>query len=450
MSVGRFKTLSRFALVGLIGGGSAACSSDTMRFGDPFSNPFASNAKSPDATTGSLPNASASPKLGRAGSVQAQPLGAPQPAFRSAALAQPTEVSKSVSPPTGATAGWTAQGGTSVTVGAGDTLALISNRYGVPPAAILSSNGLSNASQVSSGRQIVIPVYNAAGAQGSAPRVAAAPAVVSPAADRTKLRFVEGPKAAPAKAEDAKKHVRPGQAVAKREPGKPVAEVAETGKKHVRPGQATAKRDESNAVAQRHAEPAKVAKLEPVKAAKGEVSKPVKVETPKVAKAEPAKTEPVQKVAALVAPAAKAPEPAKAAPVKEPEQTASVAQAPADAFRWPARGRVISGYGTSGNEGINIAVPEGTPVKAAEEGTVAYAGSDVKGYGNLVLVRHTNGYVSAYAHNGEVSVRPGEKVKRGQVIAKSGQTGNVTSPQLHFELRKGASPVDPMPHLASN
>ena len=138
------------------------------------------------------------------------------------------------------------------------------------------------------------------------------------------------------------------------------------------------------------------------------------------------------------------------APKAEPASTGSVAAAAEQSFRWPAKGRVISGYGTSGNEGINISVPEGTAVKAAEDGTVAYAGSDVKGYGKLVLVRHSNGYVSAYAHNGELDVRPGEKVKRGQTIAKSGASGNVTSPQLHFEIRKGATPVDPMPHLASN
>ena len=121
---------------------------------------------------------------------------------------------------------------------------------------------------------------------------------------------------------------------------------------------------------------------------------------------------------------------------------------PAGDFRWPARGRVIAGFGANGgNEGINIAVPEGTPVKATEAGTVTYAGSEVKGYGNLVLIRHDNGYVSAYAHNGALSVKRGETVKRGQVIATSGQTGNVTSPQLHFEIRKGATPVDPMKHL---
>ena len=78
---------------------------------------------------------------------------------------------------------------------------------------------------------------------------------------------------------------------------------------------------------------------------------------------------------------------------------------------------------------------------------VAYAGSELKGYGNLVLIRHPNGYVSAYAHNGELKVKRGDTVKRGQVVANSGQTGNVSSPQLHFELRKGKEPVDPTRHL---
>ncbi|WP_230531994.1 M23 family metallopeptidase [Microvirga roseola] len=169
------------------------------------------------------------------------------------------------------------------------------------------------------------------------------------------------------------------------------------------------------------------------------------VEQPKVA-ALPQPEPPKPAVAAQPVPLAPAPQPAVAKqPVQEPEQTASV---PAGDFRWPARGRVIAGFGANGgNEGINIAVPEGTPVKAAEAGTVTYAGSEVKGYGNLILIRHENGYVSAYAHNASLNVKRGDQVKRGQVIATSGQTGNVTSPQLHFEIRKGATPVDPLRHL---
>ena len=99
------------------------------------------------------------------------------------------------------------------------------------------------------------------------------------------------------------------------------------------------------------------------------------------------------------------------------------------------------------NDGINVAVPEGTPIKAAEDGVVAYAGNELKGYGNLVLVRHANGFVTAYAHASEMMVKRGETVKRGQVIAKAGQTGNVTAPQLHFEIRKGSTPVDPTQYL---
>ncbi|MBN8958070.1 MAG: M23 family metallopeptidase, partial [Rhizobiales bacterium] len=94
-----------------------------------------------------------------------------------------------------------------------------------------------------------------------------------------------------------------------------------------------------------------------------------------------------------------------------------------------------------------LAVPEGTSVKAAEDGVVAYAGNELKGYGNLVLVRHSNGYVTAYAHASSLKVKRGDKVKRGQIIALAGQTGSVSSPQLHFEIRKGSSPVDPMPFL---
>jgi murein DD-endopeptidase MepM/ murein hydrolase activator NlpD len=180
---------------------------------------------------------------------------------------------------------------------------------------------------------------------------------------------------------------------------------------------------------------------------------PVAQPAPQVAQAQkPAKApEPIKAAAVVPAKPAQA-EPARpAASAKEPEATGALPSSPSSAeFRWPARGRVISGFGGSGsNEGINIAVPEGTPVKAAEAGTVAYAGSEVKGYGNLVLIRHENGFVSAYAHNGEIEVKRGQKVTRGQVVAKSGQTGNVTSPQLHFEIRKGSTPVDPMPHLAN-
>jgi murein DD-endopeptidase MepM/ murein hydrolase activator NlpD len=136
------------------------------------------------------------------------------------------------------------------------------------------------------------------------------------------------------------------------------------------------------------------------------------------------------------------------APAAEPKKTAMASETANPEFRWPARGRIIQGFKPGGNDGINIAVPEGTSVKAAESGVVAYAGNELKGYGNLILIRHPNGFVSAYANNGDIEVKRGETVKRGQTIAKSGQSGNVASPQLHFELRKGSKPVDPTQYLA--
>jgi murein DD-endopeptidase MepM/ murein hydrolase activator NlpD len=150
--------------------------------------------------------------------------------------------------------------------------------------------------------------------------------------------------------------------------------------------------------------------------------------------------------ARMVSPATEAP---KASASATSDLTGSV-----PSFRWPVRGRVIAGFGTkvngTPNDGINLAVPEGTSVKAAEDGVVAYAGNELKGYGNLVLVRHPNGYVTAYAHASEVMVKRGDQVKRGQILARAGQTGNVTSPQLHFEIRKGSTPIDPTQHLNGN
>jgi murein DD-endopeptidase MepM/ murein hydrolase activator NlpD len=166
--------------------------------------------------------------------------------------------------------------------------------------------------------------------------------------------------------------------------------------------------------------------------------------------AQPPRTAPVTKVASAA--------PTQVANVakEEPRTTEAVVKTaePSGAmpsFRWPVRGRVITGFGNkpngTQNDGINLAVPEGTPIKAADDGVVAYAGNELKGYGNLVLIRHSNGFVSAYAHASELMVKRGDTIKRGQVIAHAGQTGNVTSPQLHFEIRKGSTPVDPTQYL---
>lgn len=122
-----------------------------------------------------------------------------------------------------------------------------------------------------------------------------------------------------------------------------------------------------------------------------------------------------------------------------------------NSFRWPVKGKIISEFGTkpngSHNDGINVAVPQGTSVKAAENGVVAYAGSELKGYGKLILIRHANNWVSAYAHNDDIMVKRGDKVRRGQIISKAGSSGSVSQPQVHFELRKGSRPVDPTKYM---
>jgi|GEM_PF-154072 len=133
------------------------------------------------------------------------------------------------------------------------------------------------------------------------------------------------------------------------------------------------------------------------------------------------------------------------------EETVDSKAAAESKLRWPVKGRIIAGFGPQAdgtqNDGINVAVPLGTEVLAAEAGVVAYAGNEVRGYGNLVLVRHDNGWVTAYAHNDQLLVQRGDRVRRGQVLAKAGKTGNVDQPQLHFELRQGPKPVDPLPHM---
>lgn len=120
-----------------------------------------------------------------------------------------------------------------------------------------------------------------------------------------------------------------------------------------------------------------------------------------------------------------------------------------DKFRWPVSGRVISDFASSKSTGINIEAPEGAAIRAAENGQVIYVGNGVEGYGNLILIRHPNGFVSAYAHLKDTKVEKGAVVNRGDQIGSAGMTGSVSRPQLHFELRKGATPVDPVPLLAS-
>ncbi len=120
---------------------------------------------------------------------------------------------------------------------------------------------------------------------------------------------------------------------------------------------------------------------------------------------------------------------------------------------WPVDGKVISPYGSNRrgvvNDGINIAVPQGTPVRAAATGIVIYKGNLVPGFGKLILVQHDRDHVTAYGHLSRYEVNEGERVIGGQTIGRSGSTGNVDAPQLHFEVRRGVKPVNPMPYLGA-
>ena len=443
------QSVARLLLVTGLAGGLAACSSDTMRFGDnPFSNPFASSDAKDTSSTASIQKpgsamaapstavtSQALPPVGQVSSSSLPPVSA-APAVRTAAVA-PSAI-PAVTPPLGTAKGWTSQGGSNVSVGQGETIKSLANRYGVPEQAIRAANGLAATAQPAPGSQLVIPVYNAADAANSAAApvkaaVASAPAKATAAATKTastavgqgRMQLVKGAEPAATAAAKAAAVAKPATQVAKVEPTKLAATKIE-------PVKAEAKTAATAAVAAA-AVPVTKKGTEAAKAAD------TAVKTAKVEAAEPAKA------------AAKA----AAAPAAE-ETTASIAasaKSSATEFRWPAKGRVISGFGSKGgasNDGINISLPEGTPVKAAEGGVVAYAGNELKGYGNLVLIRHPDGWVSAYAHNGDIKVKRGDTVARGQTVAVSGQSGNVSSPQLHFELRKGSTPVDPMPHLSAN
>ena len=130
---------------------------------------------------------------------------------------------------------------------------------------------------------------------------------------------------------------------------------------------------------------------------------------------------------------------------------APIANAPN--FAWPVSGRVVSDFGATNNggknDGINIATALGAPIHASASGTVTYAGDELKGYGNLVLVKHSGGFTTAYAHADRMVVQKGDPVTRGQIIGYSGQTGDVSSPQLHFEIRSNTQPVNPRSYLSN-
>lgn len=195
---------------------------------------------------------------------------------------------------------------------------------------------------------------------------------------------------------------------------------------------------------------------QPVQPAPAVSSVPVPVPAPPGAPEVVAVSPNAAPAAALPAvPASAAAVPPVAAPISTPTQAAALPPTPlpeppaksGHGFIWPVKGEVLLEYGTTGhgqhNDGINIAAPRGTPVLAAESGVVAYAGNELRGFGNLLLIKHEGGWMTAYAHNDTLLVKRGDVVKRGQKIAKVGDSGGVSQPQLHFEIRQGTRAIDP-------
>ena len=407
----RSRVWLRVAIPALLGIAAAGCS-DSARFD---SNPYASNRRSPpQETTGSISSRPASsrvesqalPAPSRPATVAvnsgvatgAQGLGAYRPAGSDVTGSVPVHRAPA---PTGH---WTWDGGSPVTVAYGETVESIARKYGVPASAILETNGFRDGASLRPGQRVVIPRYvsasaaNAPAPQMSAPRIAENVHIVEPGESLLGI---------------AHKHGVTLVALARANNIQPYAKIS-IGDRLTIPG--------GRHVAERQ------------------------TPTPQVAQP---RTVAAEKVASA---------PAQSARVATPEhQTDEAVSKTAEAagslpsFRWPVKGRIIAAFGPRPNgvpnDGINLAVPEGTPIKAADDGVVAYAGNELKGYGNLVLIRHANGYVSAYANASQLLVKRGDTIKRGQVIAHAGQTGNVTSPQLHFEIRKGSTPVDPIKYL---
>jgi murein DD-endopeptidase MepM/ murein hydrolase activator NlpD len=423
------RRVPQVAVLAMMSIGFAGCSADmsTRLSQDSFSNPFASQREA----TASVPSASIErrelPQYARPqGQSSAPPIAAPQSYPTAGASGggrgvtsyvppgRPIETTGSAAPRSVAAIHGSGQGGTTIIVGTSDTLDTLSRRYNVSPAAILQANGYKGPRTLSPGQQLIIPRQTAAAAAPASKAVAttsAAPSVhvvnhgdtLLSIAHRNHVSVVEL-----AKANRLEPSAKLKLGMKLTVPGAKTAEVAPAAQPPAGAQPATASAPPTTKIAAVTGDPQQKARLAQATTTPAELS----AETP----------------------------------VKASEATGAL-----PTFRWPVRGKVITSYGakTNGkaNDGINLAVPEGTPVKAAEDGVVAYSGNELKGYGNLVLVRHTNGYVTAYAHASELLVKRGDTIKRGQIIAKSGQSGEVGSPQLHFEIRKGSSPVDPLQFL---
>jgi murein DD-endopeptidase MepM/ murein hydrolase activator NlpD len=339
----------------------------------------------------------------------------PSPRYTRTASLEPASV-----PPPALAAKYSA----SYTVQPGDSLYGLSHRYNVPMSELKQANGIIDVRKVRPGTVLKVP-----GAAGNATFAAnnEPPRAEPPARNE-----------APAATEPAAPEQRP---------------IASTTQPTLLNGSSTPEGRRVASLEEGRSQENRATDASPARA----VVPPLQPQPSDEAKSEAPNASPTQAVS--VDPPKNEPAPAAAPPAASPTppvkvaavQPAQVAVSNGLKLRWPVKGRVIGEFGQRSdgthNDGINLAVPLGSEVHAAEGGVVAYAGSELKGYGNLILIRHDNGWVTAYAHNDEMMVKRGDKVHRGQVIAKAGKTGTVDQPQLHFELRQGAKPVDPTPYM---
>ena len=359
--------------------------------------------------------------------------------------------------------GWSSAGGTAIKVGQGETLYNMSKRYGVPVSAIRSVNSMSSSANLQAGQNIIIPNYvftktSGVSAPDNDPGTRAARASTgyfgeaSPADAivPTKRPAYYAAVSATGEVDESKKqryipktHVSPP--VEQRTPDYSVVtgsvQSTSAGTYKVQSG------DSLSRIASRNG--TTVTALQTANNISGaniRVGQTLKIPTG----VEPVKTASVQKqtLPANVDPIVTG----SLKPNTIDKDTLAPARTGISDFRWPVKGRVVSSFGDSGtngsNEGIDISVPEGTAVHAAENGVVIYVGDEISSYGKLILVRHADDWVSAYAHNRDYEVKKGDNVRRGQIIARSGRTGNAGRPKLHFELRKNSTPVNPKKHLA--
>lgn len=313
-----------------------------------------------------------------------------------------------------------------VTVQAGDTVYGLARRYGVSASSIMQANGMSPSDNLRSGSTIIIP-----GASGNTV-VASAPAANSGS--------LQPPKAATVTAGSYK--VQPGDTLGRiaRNTGSTVRAITEANNLtdgSIRIGQTLKIPGGSGNTQVASAAPASETLAAPKPAAA--------TQTTAAAPAAP-KPAPAQKTEQV----ASYTPPKKTESVIEQSDEAAPDATGIGRMRWPVRGRVISQFGKGSGkagDGIDISVPEGTSVKAAENGVVIYAGDGLKEFGNTVLVRHEDGLVTVYGHASDLKVKRGDTVKRGQEIAVSGMSGQTDAPKLHFEVRKNSAPVNPSTYL---